>query len=746
MRSKLRPLLYEEWLKQKQYKDAELKKRKEAWTIASRKAYKEHIEYNRIFSDHENAMEAYKNELKRRAYITRTNNSEKQRAKKIYIWLAVYLVLFALMLFVAYFVTENTFNITTIHSTALEFLFAKPYKTLEGLGWFRFGFVVISFLFVRQFFRGVGEINPLLKALKRLPPAPLMPDPLKIAYQKPVPPVLHTEDLDRIPDHFPYAHERAVYEKMPLGSARLADYDDFEDHGLLVMSETPPEDLFLAKMGTFAGNQEWLSMDSKKGHLLTVAPSGTGKGLGCIIPNLLTYRGSVVCLDIKGENATVTARRRRDFGKVFILNPWNVGKLGSNCFNPLDLLCNHHIDLQIGTASLMAEKLIYSPKEDHWISAARALVSALLLFVANAEQFDGKRTLQTVFELVCKDREGLDELFNTMQDFHGADNIVSRQGAIMKGRADSDRSGVLSTVQEQLDFLNDPNLKRCMESTCKGFDLRRLKDEVMSVYLVIPPDELLHCYKWLRLMIGGCLREVSKSEKVPEKSVLFLLDEFASLGTMNEIKQAYGLMRGYGMSLWAIVQDLSQLEELYGKGWESFIENAYAVQFFSASGKTTPEYVSALSGQTTQEYITSSSSKSTSKTSSNNLSTSSTKSQSESDNSTIGFNWGSGDSRGGHGKSTSRNQGNSKSTGNSSSQGSSHGQTQGQSQSEGESSSHSESRQMQMRPLLYPDDIMRMPKNRQIIRVRDMPICIAPKIRYYDDPHFMGLADKNKRV
>lgn len=744
MRNKIRPVLYQEWLKQKQDKDAELKKRKDAWTIASRKAYQEKLEHDGLFVERERKERAFYKEVERQASIIKSNKLEIEWAKPVFIWLAIYAVLFIAMIFYIHYAIGKPFDFN-IQKSVFEFFTFKPSKEIIGLGWFRLGFVVISFLLLRQFFRGLGRVNPLLKAFTPLPPIYKL-EPFNLKRKTVAPPVLHTEDLDMIPDHFPYAHERAVYEKMPLGSARFADFDDLEDHGLLVMSETPPEDLFLAKLDTFAGNQEWLSMDSKNGHLLTVAPSGTGKGVGCIIPNLLTYRGSVVCLDIKGENAMVTARRRRDFGKVFILNPWNVGGIGSNSFNPLDLLCNHPIERQIGTASLMAEKLIYSQKEDHWISAARALVSALLLFVANAEQFDGRRTLQTVFDLVCKDREGLDELFNTMQEFHGADNIVSRQGAIMKGRADSDRSGVLSTVQEQLDFLNDPNLKRCMESTCKGFDLRRLKDEVMSVYLVIPPDELLHCYKWLRLMIGGCLREVSKSDKVPEKSVLFLLDEFASLGTMNEIKQAYGLMRGYGMSLWAIVQDLSQLEELYGKGWESFIENAYAVQFFSASGKTTPEYISAISGQTTQEYITRSVSHSKSHSTGTSQSSSQTKSQSESDSETIGFTWGTSDSKGASGKSSSRSKGGSNSNGHSGTQGASQGETQGESQSEGESSSHSESRNMQMRPLLYPDDIMRMPKNRQVIRVRDMHICISPKIRYYDDPHFMWLADRNRRV
>src|ERR1700728_3187668 len=78
-------------------------------------------------------------------------------------------------------------------------------------------------------------------------------------------------------------------------------------------------------------------------HLLTVAAARTGKGATLLINALLSWRGSCICIDPKAENAAVTAHRRARFGKVFILNPFNMlpdalRGLTQARFNPMDII------------------------------------------------------------------------------------------------------------------------------------------------------------------------------------------------------------------------------------------------------------------------------------------------------------------------------------------------------------------------------------------------------------------------
>ena len=81
--------------------------------------------------------------------------------------------------------------------------------------------------------------------------------------------------------------------------------------------------------------------------------------------------------------------------------------------------------------------------------------------------------------------------------------------------------------------------------------------------------------------------------------VWFVLEEFAALGHMRSIETAAGYMAGYGVKLWTILQDLTQLKTHYPKSWETFLGNAGIIQAFGTVDATTNEYLSKLLGQTT---------------------------------------------------------------------------------------------------------------------------------------------------
>ncbi|MCE3519623.1 type IV secretory system conjugative DNA transfer family protein, partial [Escherichia coli] len=133
-------------------------------------------------------------------------------------------------------------------------------------------------------------------------------------------------------------------------------------------------------------------------HLLTIAPTRTGKGVGTIIPNLIDYRGPVVCIDPKGENARVTARQRARFGPVHVLDPFGVTELPSAAFNPLDRLDPAGLDLA-DDAMTLADALVYDAPgeagEAHWNEEAKALIAGIILSIATTEP-PATRTLATL--------------------------------------------------------------------------------------------------------------------------------------------------------------------------------------------------------------------------------------------------------------------------------------------------------------------------------------------------------------
>jgi type IV secretion system protein VirD4 len=131
------------------------------------------------------------------------------------------------------------------------------------------------------------------------------------------------------------------------------------------------------------------------------------------------------------------------------------------------------------------------------------------------------------------------------------------------------------------------------------FDLADLKTSATTIYLVLPADRLATHGRWLRLVVGLCLSALARDRQPPRHPVLFLLDEFAALGRLQAVETAIGLMAGYGVLLWPILQDLSQLQDLYPKRWRSFLANAGVVQAFGVNDMGTAEYLSKMLGQRT---------------------------------------------------------------------------------------------------------------------------------------------------
>jgi type IV secretion system protein VirD4 len=360
-------------------------------------------------------------------------------------------------------------------------------------------------------------------------------------------------------------------------------------------------DLLARERGLLIGRigDRLLRVDGE-GHLLTVAPTRSGKGVSCVIPNLLDHPGSAVITDPKGENYAVTSRWRRIAGQeVHALDPFDlVGQLAA--YNPLDLVDAEGPDAT-DDARLLADMLVLPEGKEggdqpFWNEEARGLLTGLILHVASSPRPEA-RTLCEVRDLLTLPPDSFRELLTAMAASTAADGLVARAAARLQQKADRERSGVVSTAQSHTHFLDSPRMKRVLGRST--FDFGALKRQAMSVYLVLPSDRLESYARWLRLMIASGLLAVTRTRGSAPERVLFLLDEFAHLRRMQPVQRDISLAGGFGVRFWLVLQDLSQLRSTYGDAWPTFLANADVLQAFGTNDWETAEYLSKMTGEAT---------------------------------------------------------------------------------------------------------------------------------------------------
>ena len=336
-----------------------------------------------------------------------------------------------------------------------------------------------------------------------------------------------------------------------------------------------------------------------EGHVLTVAPTRSGKGVSCVIPNLLDHPGSVLVTDPKGENYAVTARWRREIGqRVHAFDPFGVVG-GDATYNPLDLIDAASPEA-VDEARMLADMIVLPEARGgdqlFWNEEARAVLTGLILHVA-ANSPPELRTLTHVRTLLTLAPDPFSELLKEMRDSESAGGLVSRSAARILQKAEKERSGVISTAQSHTHFLDSPRMARVMGRST--LDLSLLKTDLVSVYLILPSDRLEAYARWLRLMISCSLLAIARARGQPKERVLFLLDEFAHLGKMHPVQRDIGLAGGFGVAFWLVVQDLSQLRSTYGEAWSTFVANADVLQAFGTNDWETAEYLSKMTGDQT---------------------------------------------------------------------------------------------------------------------------------------------------
>lgn len=349
-------------------------------------------------------------------------------------------------------------------------------------------------------------------------------------------------------------------------------------------------------------------------HVLTVAGSRGGKGVSLIVPNLLLYEGSVIAIDPKGELARITARARREKGqKVVVLDPFGEsGTLPSGCFNPLAELDPQDENVKDDAGGVADALIIANERDPHWTDSARILVKALILYTLTLPPQD--RNLETVWRLLALTHPLVNDvarraevgkqaalflLLKSCKDVF--DDSVMGAGERFASMADRELASVFSTALTQLEFLDSKAMAAVLKTS--DFTLSDLKRGRTTLYLCLPATRMATHSRWLRVIINMALTAFEREKQKPEMPVLMVLDEFPVLGHMKAIETAAGLVAGFGVKLWLVLQDLTQVKRLYRDSWETFISNAGVATFWANADQTTLNYISERLGQTSVRSV-----------------------------------------------------------------------------------------------------------------------------------------------
>lgn len=358
-----------------------------------------------------------------------------------------------------------------------------------------------------------------------------------------------------------------------------------------ILPGDPPHGLLLGWRQDKEPISIWDNRD--EGHLITVAPTGAGKGVSCIIPALLSWRGPAIVIDPRGENYAVTAKRRRQLGQqVHVLDPFGItDEADPSAFNPLQML-NHgaldHDDDVAAIANLLVDPRVHKSKQDpFWTERATALIT-----LAINEAFAHLRhrrpvTLADAALLIrCADTSYRNEPKPDQLTLPFAEYIKDVANgwppsfcpSIAEFGTHNTRASIFSSAASHIGFLRSAAIRQSLR---EGLDPAQITDGTpLTIYVVIPYDKMETHAGLLRLWIGSFLMCMARRKRRLDIPTLFLIDEAAQLGQLAQLRTALTLFRGYSLRVWTFWQDMAQLRNTYSD-WESVLNNSTTQQFFS---------------------------------------------------------------------------------------------------------------------------------------------------------------------
>ena len=375
------------------------------------------------------------------------------------------------------------------------------------------------------------------------------------------------------------------------GSARWADTAEVQAAGLL-----SADGVVLGKY-----THDYLRHDGPE-HVLCFAPTRSGKGVGLVIPTLLTWPGSAIVHDIKGENWQLTAGFRARHGRVLLFDPTNAK---SSAYNPL--LEVRRGEWEVRDVQNIADILVDPEgsleKRNHWEKTSHALLVGAILHVLYAEE---DKTLAGVAAFLSDPKRPIEStLAAMMKTAHlgdaGPHPVIASAARELLNKSDNERSGVLSTAMSFLGLYRDPVVAE-VTRRCDW----RITDIVdgkhpTTLYLVVPPSDINRTKPLIRLILNQVGRRLTEDlqAKAGRHRLLLMLDEFPALGRLDFFESALAFMAGYGLKSFLIAQSLNQIEKAYGAN-NSILDNCHVRVSFATNDERTAKRVSDALGTATE--------------------------------------------------------------------------------------------------------------------------------------------------
>jgi type IV secretion system protein VirD4 len=377
------------------------------------------------------------------------------------------------------------------------------------------------------------------------------------------------------------------------GSARWASDDEITSAGLL-----KPAGVFLGRHGT-----DYLRHDGPE-HVMAFAPTRSGKGVGLVVPTLLTWPGSAVIHDIKGENWQLTAGWRARFSHCLLFNPTDAR---SAAYNPLLEVRRgtHEVRDVQNIADILVDPEGALERRNHWEKTSHALLVGAILHVLYAE---ADKTLSGVANFLSDPARPFERtLLNMMASRHLGDAphpVVASAAREVMNKSDNERSGVLSTAMSFLGLYRDPTVA-AVTARCDWRIADLLDSEhPVSLYLVVPPSDISRTKPLIRLLLNQIGRRLTESLDGSDgiarrRQLLLMLDEFPALGRLDFFESALAFMAGYGLRAFLIAQSLNQIDKAYGPN-HAILDNCHVRVAFATNDERTAKRISDALGTATE--------------------------------------------------------------------------------------------------------------------------------------------------
>ena len=375
------------------------------------------------------------------------------------------------------------------------------------------------------------------------------------------------------------------------GSARWADHREVKAAGLL-----GPDGVVIGKL-----ERDYLRHDGPE-HVLCFAPTRSGKGVGLVVPTLLTWPGSAIVHDIKGENWQLTAGFRAKHGRVLLFDPTNAK---SAAYNPL--LEVRRGEWEVRDVQNVADVLVDPEgsleKRNHWEKTSHSLLVGAILHILYAE---ADKTLAGVAAFLSDPRHPIEATLKAMMTTPhlgdaGPHPVVASTARELLNKSDNERSGVLSTAMSFLGLYRDPVVAE-VTRRCDWRIADLIADaRPATLYLVVPPSDISRTKPLIRLVLNQIGRRLTEDLHAKDRRhrVLMMLDEFPALGRLDFFESALAFMAGYGLKAFLIAQSLNQIEKAYGAN-NSILDNCHVRVSFATNDERTAKRVSDALGTATE--------------------------------------------------------------------------------------------------------------------------------------------------